>query len=108
MRYPTIRDARALCKTLEARGVIIITVHGDMLSAASYGATKKDCAEMGRNLDRAHDAITKARGPSSDARLERACRNALEKLEGIGWPEDTELVQELRDALNASTTEVKP
>jgi hypothetical protein len=96
----TIRNARALCKTLEARGILVIAVHGDRLSAASYGQTKKDCAEMGKHLDRAFDAIVKSRGPSGESALARACRHALTHLAGIGWPEDKKLVEELRAALD--------
>lgn len=107
-RTATIRDARALCKTLGARGLIVIAVHGDCLSSASYGATKADCREMGKHLDRAYDAIVKARGPSSESCLARACRHAWEHLHGIGWPEDVGLVRELRDALDAATAVSSP
>ena len=103
-RTVTIRDARALCKTLGARGTIVIAVHGnDGLSAASYGQTKADCREMGKHLDRAYDAVVKARGPSSGSLLARACRHACEHLRSIGWPEDEGLVRELQHALAAST-----
>jgi hypothetical protein len=71
-RAATIRDARATCKTLQARGVMVIAIHGDSLSAASYGTTVSDCKEMRKHLDRAFDSIVKARGPSSESRLARA------------------------------------
>jgi hypothetical protein len=99
-RTVTIRDARALCKTLGTRGLIVIAVHGDRLSSASYGQTRKDCTEMGKHLDRAFDAIVTSRGPSGESVLARACRHALTHLEGIGWPEDKKLVEELRAALD--------
>jgi len=102
-RQVTIRDARALCKALEARGVFVIAVHGDRLSSASYGSTKKDCIEMGKHLDHAYDAMVKSRGPSGESALARACRHTLVHLEGIGWPEDKMLIDELRAALALAT-----
>lgn len=107
-RAVSIRDARALCKTLGARGLMVIAIHDDRLSAASYGQTKADCQEMGKHLDRAYDAIVRARGPSSESKLARACRHALAHLDGLGWPEDKELVDELREAIESSEMVAEP
>ena len=101
-RTVTIRDSKALCKTLGARGVIVIAVHGQQLSATSYGTTKDDCREIGKHLDRAYDAIMKRRGPGTETALQRAARHVLAQLDNVGWPEDKELAEELREALGAA------
>jgi hypothetical protein len=102
-----IRDARALCKTLGTRGVLIISIgKEDQLAGASYGTTMADCREMGGLLDRAYDALIEGRQPVSESVLARACRHALAHLEGIGWPEDAGLVAELRSVLSGRNDEL--
>jgi hypothetical protein len=98
-RQARIRDARALCKTLEARGVLVIAVHEDRLSSASYGQIKDDCREMGSLLDKAYDALVDDRPLQSESDLSRAARHTLAHLESIGWPEDHAYIEELRAAL---------
>lgn len=51
-RRVSISDARRLCKTLGARGVIVISYDpSGQFAAASYGATVADCKTLGRVLD---------------------------------------------------------
>jgi hypothetical protein len=51
-RHASIADARRLAKTLEARGVIVVSYdETGRYCAASYGRTIEDCRILGAILD---------------------------------------------------------
>ena len=52
-----VRLARKLAKQHGLQGVIVIAIGDGLYSAASYGSTKAQCAELGRMLDRISDDI---------------------------------------------------
>ena len=46
--FPTIRTARAICKQGQLRGVIVIGIDEDgRVGGASYGATVRQCKQLG-------------------------------------------------------------
>ena len=52
MKKPTINQVRPLCEALNARGVIVLAFSEDNIAGASYGETKRECAQVGET--RAH------------------------------------------------------
>jgi hypothetical protein len=59
--HPTIRDAKAICDRLKARGVIVLVFSADNVRGASYGDTKAECTQMGYALDQIIDALVQGK-----------------------------------------------
>ncbi len=69
MIRPTISQARKLCGELKARAVIIIALDRDNFQCASYGETKRECAQTGRTVDQIAEAIETGRIRGWDGRV---------------------------------------
>ena len=76
MKPPTIRQARELSKSLDARGVIVLAFSEDSLSGASYGKTKRECAYTGYTMDRIIEALESGEIPVWATQQSEAERNA--------------------------------
>jgi hypothetical protein len=57
MKCPTVRQAQAICDSVNARAVIVLALTGDSVMGASYGETKAECSQTGYTLDRIIEAI---------------------------------------------------
>ena len=53
MKRPSLNDAKALARKLDADGVIVLSFEGEggCVGGASYGKNKRRCAVYGRLLD---------------------------------------------------------
>lgn len=47
----SITEARKICESLGARGVIVIAFSEDDMAGTSYGATQAECADLGQTLE---------------------------------------------------------
>ena len=47
----SITEARKICESLGARGVIVIAFSEDDMAGTNYGATRAECADLGQTLD---------------------------------------------------------
>lgn len=53
-----VGDAQALCRATRGRGTIVLVFFGNRLvHGASYGETKRECADLGKVLDRIADDV---------------------------------------------------
>lgn len=57
MKYPTVYQARALCDSLKARGVIVLAFDEDAVRGSSYGETKHECKQIAYTLDQIVEAL---------------------------------------------------
>jgi hypothetical protein len=57
MTKPTIKQAREICDSVRARGVIVLAFAEDTVYGASYADTKVECKQLGHTLDQIVEAI---------------------------------------------------
>lgn len=57
MKRLSITEARKICESLGARGVIVIAFSEDDMAGTSYGATRAECADLGMTLEAIMDEI---------------------------------------------------
>jgi len=49
--FPNVRVVRELCKARELDGAVVISFRRGVFTVASYGSTKRQCAELAKLVD---------------------------------------------------------
>ena len=90
MKQPTVHQAHAICDSVKARGVIVLTFSADNVAGASYGETKAECKQIGYTLDRIIEDLMEGRLPVWETEQSIKARQRREAIEEGTWCEKCE------------------
>lgn len=63
MKRPTIKQAKQICESLNARAVIVLMLDQEAIAGSSYAQTKAECKQAGETLDEIINAIDTGKIP---------------------------------------------